>query len=239
MALINDFLSLIYPRHCEACSNTLFAHEHLLCTYCRVNLPRSHFHVQRDNELSRLFYGRVPFLSASAYYLYEKSGRVQKLIHSIKYQKQFQLAEHLGSCYATELQEIALPGSVDLLVPIPLHPKKQKIRGFNQSEYFARGMGRIWNKEVNTSLLKRIRETSTQTRKKKYERWENVEGIFTTANPEALEQKHVMLVDDVITTGATLEAAWMALQGIPSIRVSVVSMAFASRSFAGLAKDAG
>lgn len=232
MALINDFMSLIYPRHCEACGNTLFSHENLLCNYCRVNLPRSEFHLHPVNELRRLFDGRVPLQEASAYYLYEKSGRVQQLVHAIKYQQQQQLAEWIGGCYAEELFDSGAFTSVDVIVPIPLHKNKLKLRGYNQSLCFAKGLGTVWQKSILPEALERSRATATQTRKKKYQRWENVEGIFTLPSPSNLAHKHVLLVDDVITTGATIEAAWMALQQVEGIRLSVLSLAFAARAFA-------
>jgi ComF family protein len=230
MALINDFLSLIYPRHCEACSANLFGHELFVCNLCRLNLPKSNYHTQRETELSNIFAGRVPLVSAGSYYLYEKSGRVQKLLQAIKYEGQKELGEHIGILYGEELRKDNAFESVDLIAPIPLHKNKLKIRGYNQSEWFARGLAKSLSKSVNTTLLERITDTSTQTKKKKYQRWENVEGIFKCDPRQSASNKHILLVDDVITTGATIEAAWLALKEIEAVRVSVASIAFASKS---------
>lgn len=232
MALINDFLSLIYPRHCEACSNTLFRHETFICTHCKLNLPKSNYHLNNlsDTELARIFTARVPLKKALCFYLYEKSGKIQKLLHAIKYQNQKELAEHIGSIYGEELQKSGAMSDLHVIIPIPLHKNKLKLRGYNQSEWFAKGLSKSLNTPMNTDLLERISDTSTQTKKKKYQRWENVEGIFKLNNHEHLINKHVLLVDDVITTGATIEAAWLALKDIEGITLSVASIAFAPKN---------
>ncbi len=228
MALINDFLSLIYPRRCEACGGHLFAHEQFICNYCRLNLPKSNYHHEPGNRLALSLAGRVPLKLAASFYLFEKSGRVQRLIHAIKYQQQKELGEFLGTLYGDELQLAGVMEQVDLVLPVPLHTKKLKARGFNQSECFARGLSERLHKPMNASVMKRVVETSTQTKKKKYQRWENVEGIFQINNQQLLQHKHVLLVDDVITTGATIEAAWQALKDVEGIQVSVASIAFAN-----------
>jgi ComF family protein len=230
MTLINDFLSLIYPRHCEACGNHLFQHEHHLCNYCKLNLPESHYHREADSELSRVFAGRVPFTKVMSLYVFEKSGRVQKLLHAIKYQKQKELALFLGKLYAARLLKDGAGEGIDLIIPIPLHEKKLRQRGFNQSEWFARGLASGLEIEMNAGLMKRQKETGTQTRKRKFERWENVEGIFEIAEKEILKNRHVLVVDDVITTGATIEAAWQSLKEIEGLKISVASIAFAKKS---------
>lgn len=229
MALINDFLSLIYPRRCEACGGHLLRHEAFICTYCRVNLPKSGYHLDADNQLSNALGGRIPLQQAMSLYLFEKSGRVQKLIHAIKYQEQKELGEFLGTLYAEELLKNGNLKDIDLVVPIPLHRKKLKARGFNQSEWFAKGLAKGLNRQMDNASLVRVAETSTQTKKKKYQRWENVEGIFELNDSSALKNKHVLLVDDVITTGATLEAAWQAMKDVEGIRLSVASIAFAAQ----------
>jgi ComF family protein len=230
MALINDFLSLIYPRHCEACSNTLFKHELFICNHCKLNLPKSNYHLNTDNELNKLFSARIPLANTFCFYLYEKSGKIQKLLHAIKYQNQKELGEYLGALYGEDLLKNKSLLDIDLIIPIPLHKNKLKTRGYNQSEWFARGLSKSLKIELETANMERITDTATQTNKKKYERWENVEGIFKIHHAETLQNKHILVVDDVITTGATIEAAWLALKDIEGIRVSVVSIAFASKN---------
>lgn len=232
MALINDFLSLIYPRHCEACSNTLFRHETFMCTYCKLNLPKSNYHhnALSDTELARVFTARVPLKNALCFYLYEKSGKIQKLLHAIKYQNQKELAEFIGTIYGEELHKSGVMDDLDLIIPIPLHKNKLKLRGYNQSEWFAKGLSKSLNTSLDPQLFERISDTATQTKKKKYQRWENVEGIFKLNNTEKLINKHVLLVDDVITTGATIEAAWLALKDVEGITLSAASIAFAPKN---------
>jgi len=230
MTLINDFLSLIYPRHCEACSNNLFKHEYFICNYCKLNLPRSNYHKNTDNELSGVFAGRIPFTHVLSYYVFEKSGRIQKLLHAIKYQNQKELAEFLGKKYAEELLKDNVLNGIDVIIPIPLHKNKLRLRGFNQSEWFARGLSAGLNIRSDSEVLLRKAETSTQTKKRKYARWENVEGIFELSDPEHLMNKHVLIIDDVITTGATIEAAWQCFKDVEGIKFSVAAIAFAKKS---------
>lgn len=229
MTLINDFMSLIYPRHCEACANGLFKHETYICNHCKLNLPKSNYHINEHNELSQTFAGRVPLSNELCFYLFEKSGKVQKLLHAIKYQDQKELAQFIGNLYAQELAKTKIKDEVDVIIPIPLHKKKLKQRGYNQSEWFAMGLATGLEKPLDIHSFERAHETSTQTKKKKYQRWENVEGIFKVNEQSTFVNKHVLLVDDVITTGATIEAAWLALKDIDGIKISVASIAFAAR----------
>ncbi|MBX3164280.1 MAG: ComF family protein [Bacteroidetes bacterium] len=224
MALINDFLSLIYPRPCEACGNTLFKHERFICHYCKLHLPKSNYHKKPENALHTAFMGRVPLVYALPFYVFEKSGRVQKMLHAIKYRGQKELGEYLGQLYGKELYEHIT--AIDVVVPVPLHKKKLKMRGYNQSEWFAKGLASGLNTEINTTSLERSIETGTQTKKKKYERWENVEGIFELKNKAQFANKHILLTDDVITTGATIEAAWQAFKDIDGVKISAASIAF-------------
>lgn len=229
MTLINDFLSLIYPRYCEACDALLYKHEQALCTHCLLTLPKSGFHKNADNPVLNILAGRVPLKQCACLYVFEKGGRVQQLLHHIKYEGQKELAYKLGKILSEDLKTDAQMNSADVIVPVPLHAAKLKQRGYNQSEWFAKGLQEGLGKPLNSTNLLRIKESSTQTRKRKYERWENVQGIFETQAPAFFENKHVLLVDDVITTGATLEAAWVALKNIEGVTVSVAAIAFAEK----------
>ena len=227
MTLFNDFMSLIYPRQCEACENLLIAEENFICTSCLATLPQAASSIKAGQEIKMLLAGRVPVEDVKFLYAFEKKGRVQKIIHAIKYQHQKELAVMLGNLLAIELMKEVPFHQIDLIIPIPLHDKKLKIRGFNQSEYFAKGLSMSMQKPVIIEHLIRTKETSTQTKKHKYQRWENVEGIFKVEQLDALKNKHVLLVDDVITTGATIEAAWKAMQNVEGIKLSVAAIAFA------------
>jgi ComF family protein len=225
--MLQDFLALIYPRNCVACGNSLFKHEDQVCNYCYTNLPKTHFNKLHKNPVEELFYGRIQLVFATSYYLFHKKSHVQALLHDIKYKGNKQLATLLGNWFGNYLRDEEKLKQVDYLLPVPLHEKKLKQRGYNQSEEFANGLSQKLEIETNASLLIRNAFTNTQTKKSKYERWENVEHVFEVTDIEALKNKHVVLIDDVITTGATIEACCDVLQKIEGIKISVLSIAFA------------
>lgn len=227
MALINDFMSLIYPRTCEACEQVLFEHEQLVCNQCAISLPKTQYHSSSNNPIHIALAGRVPVFRSTSLFDFEKEGRVQKLLHAIKYEGQQQLGELLGKMLADHLASSDFFKGIDLIIPVPLHENKLKQRGYNQSACFAKGISDALGIPVNTSVLWRSGETSTQTKKKKFERWENVGTVFTLNDPAILKGKHVLLVDDVITTGATIEGCWQALKEVDHMTLSLASIAYA------------
>lgn len=227
MTLINDFLSLIYPRYCPACGILLYQHENGICRLCHLKLPKSNFHLVADNKLSRLLGGRVPLEKTLCLYLFEKSGKVQKLVHAIKYKGQKDLARYLGRVLAKETEKSETLSDFDLIVPVPLHPSKEKVRGYNQSVEFAKGLSEVLLIPLDEQAVFRSKASSTQTRKKKFERWENVEGIFRRNPASDLRHKHLLLVDDVVTTGATIEALWESLKDQEGLRVSLACLGYA------------
>lgn len=195
---------------------------------CLYHLPKTNFHHEQDNPVSKVFWGRVNLESATSMYYYRKGGKVQHLIHQFKYKGYQEIGIFLGELFGSELKESDDFKSIDLIIPIPLHRKKLEKRGFNQSEVFAEGLGKSMNVEVDTKSVIRTVATSTQTRKSRYKRWENVNEIFQLKNPDKLAGKHVLVADDVITTGATMEACIQVIQQSPGVKVSVVSIGFAS-----------
>lgn len=227
--LFDDFMALIYPRTCVACGNSLFKHEDQVCHYCYLHLPKTHFHQQAHNPVKALFDGRVNVQMASSFYLFHKQGHVQKLLHSVKYKGNEALAILIGKWYAEELKEHPSLNKADYIIPVPLHPKKLAQRGYNQSEAFAKGLSEGLHVPVSTTLLQRQLFTATQTRKTKYERWENVEDAFELTNETHFKHCHLVVVDDVITTGATIEACCQLLQTIEGVTLSVLSMAYADK----------
>jgi competence protein ComFC len=227
MALINDFMSLIYPRSCEACGQPLFRHERLICNLCILRLPKSDFHLKYPNTLSQTLGGRVPLEKTLCLYVFEKSGKVQRMVHAIKYQGQKELAILLGNMLAKEYMHPGNEISFDSIVPVPLHPKKEKLRGYNQSVEFAKGISEVFKRPLHDDILIRVKESATQTRKKKFDRWENVEGIFALRDKGAFQNQHVLLVDDVVTTGATVDAAWQCLKEVEGLKISIACLAFA------------
>lgn len=228
MKILYDFISLFFPKTCFACGNNLFNNEDSICTSCLFHLPRTNFHTDKDNPVNKVFWGRVEIESATALYYYRKGGKVQQLIHQMKYKGHKEIGIFLGKIYGYELMKSILFDDIDIILPIPLHPKKLKKREFNQAEMFAIGLGKSMQKEVDTITISRFVETSTQTKKSRYKRWENVNEIFELQESNNLNGKHVLVVDDVITTGATMEACVQTLHKIPDVKVSVASIAFAS-----------
>ena len=227
--MFQDFLALIYPRNCISCGNSLYKHEDQVCNYCFTHLPKTHFNKLHKNPVEDLFYGRIHLVFATSYYLFHKKSNVQTLLHAIKYKGNKQLATLLGNWFGNYLNDEKKLMHADYLLPVPLHEKKLKQRGYNQSEAFAIGLSQKLEIETNTTLLIRHAFTTTQTKKNKYERWENVEHVFEVTDVHALKYKHVVIVDDVITTGATIEACCEVLQKVEGIKISVLSLAFAEK----------
>ncbi len=225
MNLIGDFISLLYPRYCAACGNSLWKHEELICTWCDFHLPRTNFHLALENPVSRLFWGRIRLESAAALYYFHKGNRVQHLIHELKYRGRKDIGIWLGNYYGQYLKHSPFFSTADLIVPVPLHKKKLMQRGFNQSEQFGLGLRSSMRIPIDTHVLVRTRPSETQTRKSRFDRWKNVSDLFYVTASERLKDRHILLVDDVITTGATVEGCADALSGIPGVKISAVAIA--------------
>lgn len=228
MSLVNDFIGLFFPKVCYACDNVLLKNEETICTRCLFNLPRTNFHLHRDNPVSELFWGRARIEAATAFLYFAKAGRVQQLIHNYKYKGRLEVGRMLGKMFGADLKNSQYFSSVEAVVPVPLHWSKQKIRGFNQSEIFGREMASVMNIPIITDALVREKATATQTKKSRFERWQNVSYVFRMAQPEKIAGKHILLVDDVVTTGATIEASASVLLECPGTRVSIAFLAVAS-----------
>ncbi|MBU1717588.1 MAG: ComF family protein [Bacteroidetes bacterium] len=206
----------------------MYKHEKIICTSCLFHLPKTGFSDMANNPVSEIFAGRVNLHSASAYLFFRKTGSVQKLIHRLKYKGDKEAGEYLSKLFGEELMKSPLFSTATCVIPVPLHPKKLKKRGYNQAEVVADGIAAGMGICVNCKTLVRATFTETQTRKARFNRWQNVEGIFQIKSPEELENQHVILCDDVVTTGSTLEACVNALQQIRNIKVSIASLAVAS-----------
>jgi len=226
-SLWEDFLDLIYPRTCVACGNTLYRHEELICSYCLVHLPKTFFHKDGNNPLMALFWGKIPIEMVSSFYFYNKGNRVQNLIHQLKYKKQPEIGVFLGKRYGNYLKDCTRFSEIDVIIPVPLHSSKQKIRGYNQAEMIAQGLSESMDIPYDITSFIRRDATETQTRKSKQERWENVKDKFKVVEAEQIRKKHLLLVDDVITTGSTMEACAQVLLAEEGVRISMVSIAAA------------
>ena len=221
---LNDFLELFYPQLCLVCGNNLLKQEELVCLDCLHHLPRTNYHLTDDNPVAQIFYGRVRLEAATAFFFFSKGSKYQKLLHHLKYKGLKEVGTIMGRHFATDINQSPLFATVDIICPVPLHPKKEKKRGYNQSDFIAKGIAEGMNKQLVTDNLIRVVHTDSQTRKGRYERWENVEGIFELSRPEEFAGKHILLVDDVVTTGSTLEACAIAILAADNARVSVATL---------------
>jgi len=225
--IFNNVLSLFYPRLCVGCGNALQQREQHLCLYCMMHLPETNFHKQKDNPLVNIFAGRVRVREVTSWLYYKKGNTVQQILHALKYKGKKELGAFLGENYGKIIIQEPRFQTVDFIIPIPLHPKKQRKRGYNQSEWIAKGLSAGMGKPYRTDVLRRAQFTDTQTRKSRFNRWENVKEVFEATPNESVYGKHLLVCDDVLTTGATMEAAISKLLTIPGVTVSVVTLATA------------
>ena len=223
---LTDFFNLLYPRLCPACNQLLKHAEKELCIRCAYDLPYTDFHRYPDNPLAKQFWGRVPLHAAMALLYFSKGGRTQNLIHQLKYKDQPEIGLLLGRSIGSRLMQSDSYAGIDVLLPVPLHPRRERKRGYNQSDYIARGISEVMNIPVNKKILFRNTATVTQTKKDRYQRFENLQHAFIVKQPTAIFNKHVLLVDDVITTGATLEACAQAIQLCQPLKISLAAAAY-------------
>ena len=223
----DDFISLLFPRLCYACGNHLLRNENLICTECYVVIPRTNYHIDMDNPVAQLFWGRCMIERAAAFSYYNKGSRIRNLIHNLKYKGIREIGYELGRIYGLSLKSSGFTADIDLIIPVPLHPTKMRIRGFNQSEIISKGISDATGLAVDVKSLSRKTKSATQTKRSRYERWTNVEGIFQVIDPQTIMGRHILLVDDVITTGSTIESCTNELLNVKGVKVSVVALAFA------------
>ncbi|NJB36875.1 ComF family protein [Croceivirga sp. JEA036] len=223
--IINDINSILLPKLCFGCNEQLFRGEHILCTFCRHDLPFTDQNFSEENAVDRIFYGRAHISKAASFLYFHKNGKAKQLLHALKYQNQEQIGSYFGAWFgqkiANDFANISLAG----IVPVPLHPKKLKQRGYNQLD----GFGKALAHELNTSYLPQIlyktANTRTQTKKTRLNRWKNVQELYKVKDATQLNGKSILLIDDVITTGATLEACINALHTIPNVNIYVATLA--------------
>lgn len=224
--IATDFISLFYPRYCYACDQGLAKGEETICSACMLELPRTQYHTDPDNALMNRLRGRVPLQFGVAFFLFRKRGKVQRLLHQLKYNNHPEIGRILGRVYGEELRQHNFDQRIDLIIPVPLHASRKRKRGYNQSAEFGKGLSQSLNKPCQEDVLVRITKTETQTKKTKLRRWQNVKEVFHVAKPEQLRDQHVLLIDDVITTGATIEACAHMLLTAGCGSVSIASIAY-------------
>lgn len=226
--IIHNIIGLFYPQVCAACGNLLLKDEETVCMTCRYILPKTNYEMNSENPLAQRFYGLVPFKAVTAEYFFSKTGKVQALVHELKYKGNRDAGLFLGRELGKSLGESPLFQDIDCIIPIPLHPKKEQRRGYNQSYVIALGIKEYLNKPIINDCLCRKVFTETQTHKSREERMKNVSGVFDLKNKNLLAGKHVLLIDDVLTTGSTLISAGKALLTIPDIKISAATAACAN-----------
>lgn len=227
MSWLVDFVSLIYPHQCVSCDKTLYDTKNCICISCQFKLPKTNFHLDKQNTVAKIFWGKVPLEHAAAYYYFNKGDKVQKLVHGLKYKNLPQVGVETGVLYGNELKTSSPFNSVDFIIPVPLHSQKLLSRGYNQAESFGVGLAQAMEIECRNDILIRKKFTETQTKKSQFERWLNVDSVFAIEKPAEIEGKHLLLVDDVVTTGSTLEACAQLLLQVEGVKVSIACMAFA------------
>lgn len=224
--LWDDFISLLFPRLCFGCGNHLMRNETLICTECFVMIPRTNYHLKPDNLVEQLFWGRCMIEKAAAFSYYTRDSRIRRLIHQLKYKGVKEIGPELGRIYASTLKSSGFLDDIDIIIPIPLHPSKKRQRGFNQSDLISQGISDVSGIRVDTKLLVRKTVTKTQTRKSRFDRWTNVQDIFRVTDEKRLKDLHILLVDDVITTGSTIEACANEILKAENTKVTVAALAF-------------
>ena len=221
-----DVSSLFFPARCAVCGEPLAAGERMLCTYCRATAPLTGYWREADNPVVRKCWGMVPVVQASGFLFFVHGSGWRQLIHGFKYRGSWRTAREMGEWYGRYLSESGLYADVECVVPLPLHPFKRCRRGYNQSEYIAEGIAAQLGVPVERRSVYRRRNTASQARKSHRERAGNVEGAFAVRHPERLAGRHLLLVDDVMTTGATLlSCAGEILQAVPGCRISLAVLA--------------
>lgn len=223
------FLSLFYPRCCVVCGHPLCKGEECVCILCDINMPRTNFHLLPDNPVERGFWGKFPLGHATSFFYYRKGSSYRKILHRLKYGGEKEIGEVMGRHIAVELLPSGFFEHVDVIIPVPLHRKRLRTRGYNQSEWFARGIAAITGIPVDAESVIRHEFTETQVHKSAFERWGNVAGVFSLEkHAEIFAGKHLLVVDDVLTTGSTITSTASCLAEVEGVRISVLTIAVAS-----------
>ncbi|MBL0145760.1 MAG: ComF family protein [Chitinophagaceae bacterium] len=227
--IISSTLHLFYPHLCNGCNTDVLSNNSLLCLECINNLPHTQYAKFENNPIEKIFWGRIPLQAAFAEFYFDKESLIQHLIHQLKYKNNTAIGVYLGEMMGKSIIASDRIKDVDALIPLPLFPDKERKRGYNQAKIICDGISNVTNIPVLDNIVIRQRFTETQTRKHRTERWQNVAESFAVADIKKLESKHLLLVDDVITTGATLEACGNIILQIPGTKLSIATLALASK----------
>ena len=227
--ILSDTAHLFYPHICTGCGSDVLAEDNLLCARCFVDLPVTNYAMHANNPVEKIFWGRIPLIAAHGEYYFAKGSLIQHLVHQLKYKGNKEIGFYLGELMAKSLLNSNRFNNIDGLIPLPLFPDRERKRGYNQAAIICNGMSTVMNVPVVNNVLIRQRFTETQTRKHRTERWENVEGSFAIANEHLVNGKHLLLVDDVVTTGATFEASGNTMLQINGVQLSIAALTIANK----------
>ncbi|OEK09796.1 amidophosphoribosyltransferase [Flavivirga aquatica] len=225
--MFKPLINLFFPQVCHACLEYLNDNEDTICTNCRHDLPVTNFHFNNDDTVKKALYGRVKIENGTALFRFEKKGLVQQLIHGLKYKGYENIGIFLGDWLGSELKTIDCYKSIDLVIPVPLHKNKLKERGYNQVTKFGQQIAKALNINYQDDVLLKTTNNKSQVNKKRLARWNNTSELFTLENSAIIENKHILLIDDIITTGATLEACFNILNHAKNIKISIATIAIA------------
>ncbi|MFD2523787.1 ComF family protein [Emticicia soli] len=227
MKWVNHLIDIIYPKTCDACGEALLGGEKLICTKCLVGLPRTNVHLNSDVLIERRFWGKVNMAHTLAYLHFAKKNKVQKLLHQLKYKNKPDLGVLLGELYGRDLKEAGFDKNIDLIIGVPLHIEKEKQRGYNQANCIAEGLSKALEVPYDAVVAQKVVNTATQTKKNRFERFMNVKDAFYIRDKSKITGKRIAIVDDVLTTGSTIEAFAEVLIQNGCAAVSVVTIAIA------------
>jgi len=225
----DSILHVVFPHVCDGCGSDLLNIESRLCIRCFASLPETNFEIHPNNPVEKDFWGRLPIISGSAHLYFTKESLIQHLMHQLKYRGNKELGLQLGRIMGNALKSSNRFNDIDALVPLPLFPSKEKKRGYNQAKVLCDGIGEVLNIPILSNVIVRPQHTETQTKKGRIERWKNIEGKFKLLDPSVIQNKHLLLIDDVVTTGATLEACGNELLSANNVKLSVATLCIASR----------
>ncbi len=226
LSIAQSLIQLFYPHYCIGCGTDHLGLKQQICSRCNHYLPDTHFFAQAGNPVEKVFYGRIRVEQAAACYYFTKNSLIQELMVQLKYRNNREIGHFLGRMMGYALRSSERFSGVDMLIPLPLNPKKEFQRGYNQAAIICEGISEIWPKPLLTKVVIRKKFTDSQTSQNRIARWQNMDGVFEVTEPEKLQGKHVLLVDDVITTGATLEACGQSLLEIPRCKLSIAAAAY-------------
>ncbi len=223
---LNDLSHLFFPHNCLGCGSDVLDDDASLCIKCFSQLPETGFMQHAGNPVEKIFYGRIKVEAAGSAFYFTKDSTMQRLMIELKYRGNKNAGVYLGKLLGMQLAQSDTFSGVDMIVPLPLNPKKERKRGYNQALAIAEGIQTEWHKPINSKAVVRKLFTETQTQKGRVDRWQNMKDVFMVKDAEALQGKHILLVDDVITTGASLEACALPMLQVPGVRVSVATVAY-------------